>query len=349
MNRFLKMPWLLFAFGVTLVSCNNDDDDDTEPNTDTTTTYTESGEEVLNTSRFSSYSQSVDFKLVDCELSDGSSSKCYEVTYSNSPKEWGPGCPSTVTDDEYGVGFYDHDETVDPILYALNADLWDIFEADGYNIIDEDGNVNVVIPSGPPGGGGGGPMMMQKIAALEGSCLDADLDEDLEITYLIPAYPSKQSTSTSTSNFEYWGISLDGFPLAPAPPATVTGDGAAIPALDPCGGHPQPSGPFHWHLVPQEANNVFAANGISDVTCTAISQSSTSVIGYAQDGYAIYGSKDYDGSTPTDLDECNGHFGATEDHPDGIYHYHISSSDAPNILPCLYGATVKDNGFASYE
>ena len=130
----------------------------------------------------------------------------------------------------------------------------------------------------------------------------------------------------------YSGISLDGLPLAPAPPPTVMGGMAALPALDPCGGHPEPDGPFHWHLTPQESNHVLDANGIrDDVRCGAIEQVSDAVIGYGADGFPIYGSQDPDGTTPGDLDECHGHDAL------GGYHYHVSATDAPNNITCLKG------------
>jgi hypothetical protein len=225
-------------------------------------------------------------------------------------------------------------------------------EADGFDIVDADGNVNVTVPTGPPGGGGGpggggpggggpgggGP------GGVGSSCLDAELVEDLEITWLIPVEPRLAATSTAIQipDMEYSGLSLDGLPFAPPPPATVMGAAAALPALDPCGGHPQPDGPFHWHLTPHEVNHVLDAAGIrEDLRCSAIEQASDRVIGYAADGFPILGSQETDGVAATNLDACRGHdLGAG-------YHYHVSSTDAPNNLTCLQG--VPASGFVSYR
>jgi len=125
--------------------------------------------------------------------------------------------------------------------------------------------------------------------------------------------------------------------------------GAALPGLDECGGHPQPDGPYHYHLMPQVMNDLLDENGIAELSCTYIEQSSNSILGYARDGFPIYGSQESDGSTPTDLDDCNGHFGVTDDFPDGIYHYHILNDEIPNILPCTYGATVVSESFARVQ
>jgi hypothetical protein len=48
------------------------------------------------------------------------------------------------------------------------------------------------------------------------------------------------------------------------------------------------------------------------------------LIGFLRDGFPIYGRKDTTGVYPT-LDVYGGHFGPTQDFPDGIYHYHASN------------------------
>ena len=88
-----------------------------------------------------------DFSVVDCTLSDGSSSTCHRVVVRNVPAEWGPGCPANI-DDVGGVGFYDPDGV--PELYALDRALWELMESDGFDIVDASGNVNVNGP-GPVG------------------------------------------------------------------------------------------------------------------------------------------------------------------------------------------------------
>lgn len=308
-------------FLIALVACGPGESDDT---TDSGSEVVE-GQQTLDASRFDIHALVSDFSTVDCTLTDGTSTTCHTVTVRNEPAEWGPGCPSTDTE-VGGVGFYDPNGT--PVLYALDSDLWDLMEADGYDVIDDQGNVNVVVPTGPPGsGGGGGPVTT-------GSCLDADLVDTLEMVYLIPADPrlSGSTTTVAVPDVPYSGISLDGLPLAPAPPATVMGNMAALPALDPCGGHPEPDGPFHWHLTPHEVNHVLDAQGIrSDVRCSAIAQVSDDVIAYAADGFPVYGSQDSDGTEPSDLDECHGHS------TDAGYHYHVSATEAPNNLTCLKG------------
>ncbi|WP_041263755.1 YHYH protein [Bernardetia litoralis] len=52
-------------------------------------------------------------------------------------------------------------------------------------------------------------------------------------------------------------------------------------------------------------------------------------------------SKDQGGTIPPDLDECQGRTSATVDYPNGVYHYHISSTDAPNLPTYLKGVAAR--------
>jgi hypothetical protein len=50
------------------------------------------------------------------------------------------------------------------------------------------------------------------------------------------------------------------------------------------------------------------------------------------DGFPVYGPLE-DGMTITnsDLDEYHGHVSATEDFPNGIYHYHVTPNEDPYL------------------
>ena len=265
--------------------------------------------------------------LVDCTLSDGTASQCYQVSFGANPVEDGPYCPETLAD-VGGVGIYDGPTT--PGFQALKATLWTAMEADGYDIVDANGNVNVADP-GTPGG-------------VSPACLEATPDDGLTLTYLIPAVPSRLATPDVISEVEFIGLSLDGVPIAGDPPSVVgrgAGDPRAgnIPAIGGCGGHVDPFGYLHWHFGAPEMNSVLDANGIPDVRCTAVSQSTTALIGVAKDGYLIYASQDAT-SRPTGLDACGGHTSATADYAAGVYHYHVSATDAPNVPACVVGASA---------
>ncbi len=95
--------------------------------------------------------------------------------------------------------------------------------------------------------------------------------------------------------------------------------------LDVCGGHAGRGDDYHYHVAPTCMIDAMANAG------------DDAILGWAFDGYPIYGMNNPDG-TPIaagDLDVCNGQ-------PDDTfgYRYH-TSADAPYIVQCLMG-TVPD-------
>lgn len=76
--------------------------------------------------------------------------------------------------------------------------------------------------------------------------------------------------------------------------------------LDDFGGHCGRADDYHYHIAPLHlVDTVGAANPI----------------GYALDGYPLYGLAEPDGSEPVGLDEYNGHLDAA-----GAYHYHATKA-----------------------
>jgi hypothetical protein len=94
--------------------------------------------------------------------------------------------------------------------------------------------------------------------------------------------------------------------------------------LDTCGGHAMP---YHYH---------------QDNACDYDHQQAghSPLIGFALDGYGIYGLYESNPSKPEDLDACNGHVGlvpanASYGVPNvSVYHYHVTSSP-PYTLGCF--------------
>ncbi|MBH0045465.1 YHYH protein [Pseudoalteromonas sp. NZS11_1] len=98
-------------------------------------------------------------------------------------------------------------------------------------------------------------------------------------------------------------------------------DTLALGQLDICGGHAGRGDDYHYHVSP---------------TCmidTMKNQSSDAIIGWAYDGYPLYGSKNPDGSAIAkgDLDVCNGQTDDTFG-----YRYQTSATP-PYIIQCLVG------------
>ncbi len=105
-------------------------------------------------------------------------------------------------------------------------------------------------------------------------------------------------------------------------------DAVANEVFDACEGHPQDRGQYHYHHL---SSCMDYEDGIGH----------SPLIGYALDGFGIYGPFGDDGSviTNADLDECHGHVGMVEDENGSIleiYHYH-ANNEFPYTLGCLKG------------
>lgn len=132
-------------------------------------------------------------------------------------------------------------------------------------------------------------------------------------TFKIPLNPAKTSQHAPTPLGPI-GVALNGVPFfnqyaGPNQPLS-----SEMGSFDQWWGHPAQGGTYHYHVEP--------------TYLTTVKASKSGLIGFLLDGFPVYGPEE-NGSLVTDnmLDEFHGHFGATEDYPDGIYHYHITSTD----------------------
>ena len=338
----MKVKFFILALFLAATASHCDKEDDmSSPEVDGTDAYIFHPELMNNSNLLEEVS------LVEATLTDGTTAQCYKLVFKSNPVADGPYCPETI-DDIGGVGIYDG--ATNPGFQVMKAALWNAMEADGYDIVDADGNINISDPASGvmPGGG-----------TASGSCLEATPNNNIQLTFLIPAEPQLASSNDVIDIVENFGVSKDGIPLTGHPPSATQGPPgpagppagaspvAGIPAIDPCGGHIDPFGYYHLHFGAEEMNNVLAANGMTEVSCTNFEQDQTAFIGYAKDGFPVYASRDQDGTLPFDLDDCQGHTAATADYPDGVYHYHVSDSQAPNLPQCIKGLSVR-NGF-TYE
>ena len=109
-------------------------------------------------------------------------------------------------------------------------------------------------------------------------------------------------------------------------------DAVAHELQDACGGHPQQAGVYHYHSLSPCASD--AALGHS------------ALVGYALDGFGIYGPHGEKGTalTNADLDECHGHTHEIE--WDGktveMFHYH-ATAEFPYTVSCFRGSAVRMN------
>lgn len=107
-------------------------------------------------------------------------------------------------------------------------------------------------------------------------------------------------------------------------------DAVAHEIQDSCDGHPEQRGGYHYHSLSRCATD----DGVAD------DAGHSGLVGYARDGFGIFGPRDVDGTAlaTEDLDECHGHTHAIE--WDGaqieLYHYH-ATADYPYTLSCYRG------------
>ncbi len=277
----------------------------------------------IDLSRFDGQAMVTSPEIVACTLTTGATAECAEfvVKYKPDNLETGPFCPETL-DDVGGVWAWDGEEAG---LYRLDGTFFEMLSGMGLDFSDDGVNMNIADPgAGPP--------------SSDHACLEAAEQTAVEMTVRIPVSPVKASTATDLGTVAKVGLALDGVPVfADAPSVLDTGH---LPALDTCGGHIDPGGWYHWHATATDIDAVFDENHV-DADC-ALPQSASALFAYAFDGFAMYGRADADGSVPADLDECNGHVSATEQSPDGEYHYH-ATSQFPNLPACLSGVLAQDN------
>jgi len=159
--------------------------------------------------------------------------------------------------------------------------------------------------------------------------------------FTITTTPKYVSTVTSTSLGSigvmisgavlYNPFEGDGKTVAMASNFTVT-DASGITAsfIDKCTGHPTPQqGAYHYH-------------GLSTCVTAKVDDASkpSHIIGFALDGFPIYGDRDINGKqlTADNLDECNGIVSATPEFPGGIYHYVLlDTADVRSSITCFHG------------
>ncbi|MEJ1154787.1 MULTISPECIES: YHYH protein [Microbacterium] len=262
-------------------------------------------------------------ELVDCTLSEGTETTCYEFTISGYPStyETGPFCPDTITTSADDAGIWFDGEDVYDLDGEFIAGLADLYGS-GWQMYDEDGNVYVT----------------ETIEAFEAAarpdvdpeyqnyCIEGSIDfldnsEPIETTVTIPAEPVAASAASSTQG--NLGVTLDGVVIALSAPVDAILGAYTIAAFDDCGGHYNPFEGYHLH----------GAAGCSEVE--SASEDETGQFGYAMDGYPVFSPYTEEQLESVELDECNGHTTEAEG-----YHYHANAIEENLVIECFVGQVV---------
>lgn len=265
---------------------------------------------------------------VDCTLSDGSSTTCYQIVSNSVPADhnMGPWCPENIADGEEAGGIwleggevYDVDGAfIENMASFYNDDTWLMYDTNGdiFTTETEDDCANAANPN-----------VGTEYQNFCVECLPSYV-ENLSQTYLIPVTPVMLEVTTNfggmgpgSSGPTIRGVAFNGVRYdAPAPTNAILRAYTLAP-FDDAGGHINLAAGYHYH----------AATGLT--TQVAQSDGHAAMIGYAMDGFGIYEQLDANGNEPTDLDECRGHY-------DDIrgYHYHMDAPGNNNFINCLHGA-----------
>jgi hypothetical protein len=152
-----------------------------------------------------------------------------------------------------------------------------------------------------------------------------------EIMLDLPANPTPAPTPSCAPGAV--GILLTGAVLFNALDAPGR-DAVAHETQDKCQGHPQESGVYHYHSVTTCLDDKREADG------------SSALVGYALDGFGIYGRYGEGGKmlSTADLDECHGRVSRImwDGKPVEMYHY-VATWDFPYTVGCMRGTFNRDD------
>jgi hypothetical protein len=324
-----KTPYYAFLLASSLLifACTN-----SETTTDTTTTKTDDDEVVVvdvDSSLFVSTGLSEAITIVSCTMSDGSTADCYKIVTTSlaTDHEMGPWCPTNISDDATAGGIWLNDGEVYDVDGEFVKNLATFYNDSKWMMYDTTtGEINVTDSYESCAAAA----VVDVDPAYENYCVEClpSYLTSMTTTYYIPVTPVESDEPTefgggpNSTGPETRGLAFDCVVFeAPAPTSIILASYGIAP-FDDYGGHINLAAGYHYH----------AATGLT----TQIEQTDdhTAMIGYALDGYGMYG---YD-STITDLDESLGHYDSTRG-----YHYHVDYAGNNNFINSLHGIYAIEN------
>lgn len=310
--------------GLLLASCSSSTTTETTDDTDLVVPGDVVAGESINIDAFVAGALASDATTVDCTLSDGTETTCYQIVTVGTPagSSVGPFCPESITTsaDDAGIWF-DGGSEVYQADGNFIVNLPNLYGDSNWNMYDEATGLVNVTDTQEACEAAAVPVVE---AQYQNHCVQCSLDYvdgGLSTTYLIPTTPVPLDAPSAISSDV--GVSLNGIPLAAPAPVTAILSQYTVAIFDDCGGHINPNAGYHYH----------AATGCTEVGTQTDGHSA--LLGYALDGYGIYGRLDADGFESTSLDECRGETDDTRG-----YHYHVATASENMFIGCFHGATV---------
>lgn len=259
---------------------------------------------------------------IECALSDGTDTLCYEITVAGTPAnhDVGPFCPRTTSATEAEVGKWLDGTHIYDLTGQFILDLPTIYQDDHWMLHDGAGQVRVT-ETREAFEAAARPDVAEEY---ENYCVEGRMEwleggEPVTTTVQIPATPVPQNSSIPAR--APLGVTFNGVRIDAAAPVDAILGAYTIAAFDDCGGHVNPFEGYHMH----------ATTGCGEVGDAP--DGDTPPFGVAMDGYLIHSSL-----KGGDLDTCNGH--TTDEYG---YHYHARSPELNGVLTCYMGATVGDS------
>lgn len=264
-------------------------------------------------------------EIVDCTLSGGTQTQCFQITVRPNPQDYTPGpwCPTQISDgpDQGGIWFVDGQ--VRDVDGDFITQLAEIYGDTDWQLFDPE--TGAVRYTGTLEGceAAARPDVDPDYQNYCVQCLPEYLPEEASVTYVIPLEPVMADrpalTRDSGAGLAWNGVRLDG----PAPVGAILSAHTLAP-FDDCGGHVNLHVGYHYHAVTDCLDNPPASTAFEGYGAQ---------IGIAMDGYPIFPHLMEDGSQPEGLDACGGHEVA------GQYIYHAGAPGGNAILLCLKGET----------
>ena len=321
----VNFPLCIILFAMLGLAACNGSDSSTSDEEDTTQIPVEEGDSIqpeVDPFAFASGALTQTVVTVSCTLNDNTQTTCYEFTIAGKPAthEVGSFCPLDIsaTPDEVGIWFDGNGEVYD-IDGEFIQNLATIYNDSNWQLYDVTTGLVNVTDTLEKCEGAARPDVSPE---LQNHCVECSLDYvngGVSQTYTIPVQPVLASSPTSIGRDDV-GLSLNGVAIAPPAPVDAILSAYTIAAFDDCAGHINPVAGYHYH----------GSAGCSEIEVESDGHSAR--MGYALDGFGIYGMLDTQGVESTDLDDCRGH----QDDTRG-YHYHAASIEENMFIGCYSG------------
>lgn len=267
-----------------------------------------------------------DVETVDCTLSGGTRTTCYQFTVAGAPADpetspEGPFCPPNIASSAAEGGTWMDGEGT---LYQVDGEFiknlstlykdkdWQMYDVNTGEITVIDGARGCEVAGDP-----------NPVDGFDNFCLECPLDEldgGVRKTVVIPRVPVPIDEPTSLMGHSSTGVVLNGVLFGPPAPLELILSSHTLGVLDDCGAHANPHEGYHYHT----------ATGCYEVGLQQDGHSP--MLGYALDGHAIYARDDEGGNVPQGLDACGG-----ETDPIRGYHYHALAPGENRIFGCFMG------------